>query len=127
MGRHLQVYVQVRCWWVQVTQGVCTWVGYRLGDPITAGARVYPQVYPNSNLKQYFLNAEQVKLAEHPCEALLVSVPNHNYSLYLACAQIFKDISDQFSQAKVPLAYEVISILEGLEHRLQDLQNNCET
>ena len=46
--------------------------------------------------------------------------------LYLACAQIFKDIPDRFSQAKVPLAYEVIPMLEGLEHELQNLQNDSE-
>jgi hypothetical protein len=39
---------------------------------------------------------------------------------------IVKDISDRFSQAKVPLAYEVIPMLEGLEHELQNLQNDCE-
>ena len=81
---------------------------------------------PDNNLKHYFLNTEQVKLAEHLCEALLVSVPNHNYLSYLPCAQIFKDISDRFSQAEVPLAYEVIPMLEGLEHELQNLQNDCE-
>jgi hypothetical protein len=35
-------------------------------------------------------------------------------------------ISDQFSQAGVPLAYEVIPMLESLERELQNLQNDCE-
>jgi hypothetical protein len=39
---------------------------------------------------------------------------------------IVNDISDQFSQAEVPLAYEVIPMFEGLERELQNLQNDCE-
>ena len=35
-------------------------------------------------------------------------------------------ISDQFSQAEVPSAYKVILMLEGLEHKLQNLKNDCE-
>jgi hypothetical protein len=38
--------------------------------------------------------------------------------------QIFKEISDCFSQAEVPLVYEVIPMLEDLEHQLDALRND---
>ena len=40
-------------------------------------------------------------------------------------SQIYKQVSDLFSAAEVPLIYEVIPMLEDMEHELEAVRNDA--
>ncbi|KAJ6545063.1 hypothetical protein DFH09DRAFT_1509464, partial [Mycena vulgaris] len=61
------------------------------------------------NLEEYALTPEQWVLAKQLCQALAV----------------FEDITLLFSQAEVPLVYEVIPMLEALEDELTNMRNDA--
>ncbi|KAJ7019651.1 hypothetical protein C8F04DRAFT_975384 [Mycena alexandri] len=61
------------------------------------------------NLEEYALTAAQWKLAKELCQAL----------------QVFEDITKLFSQAEVPLVYEVIPMLEALEDELTNMRDDA--
>ncbi|KAG2144041.1 hypothetical protein BD769DRAFT_1347855, partial [Suillus cothurnatus] len=62
------------------------------------------------SLHDYLLTTAQWKLAEHLVPIL----------------ELFNDLMNIFSQAKVPLIYEVVPMLESLEHALDHVYNATE-
>ncbi|KAJ7231225.1 hypothetical protein C8J57DRAFT_1036550, partial [Mycena rebaudengoi] len=62
------------------------------------------------NLEEYALTPEQWKLAKQLCLVL----------------QVFEDITQLFSQAEVPLVYEVIPMLEALKDELTNMRDDAD-
>ncbi|KAG2363135.1 hypothetical protein BDR07DRAFT_1283122, partial [Suillus spraguei] len=61
----------------------------------------------DNDLSDYVLTAAQWKLAEHLVPVL----------------ELFNDLTNLFSQSEVPLIYEVVPMLESLEHALDRVYN----
>lgn len=76
-------------------------------------------------LSKYALTEEQWKLGKKLVEVLEVcTLPGQSFRVILTFWQIFDDITKLFSQSEVPLIYEVIPIMEALEHNLDAIRGS---